>query len=185
MELRPCQQPLPPFWYAGSALHASERGMNFVGGERVPLAGVRELMEQYVAAFKQSQSKSFAEPRRAAVWCHQACLCGRERRRQPASGRASAYASYRTHFLKPLPGGPSGSGGDSAARPKSTWTPRLRAGHWSLARQRRYGSTCSIIAAETGANYAPSARSTGAISATRKPVVRSSCSRAKPCLAVP
>jgi alkanesulfonate monooxygenase SsuD/methylene tetrahydromethanopterin reductase-like flavin-dependent oxidoreductase (luciferase family) len=52
MELRPCQQPLPPFWYAGNAAHAGERGMNFVGGERVPLTGVRELMEQYVAAFK-------------------------------------------------------------------------------------------------------------------------------------
>ena len=51
MELRPCQQPLPPFWYAGNAAHAGERGMNFVGGERVPLAGVRELMEQYVKCF--------------------------------------------------------------------------------------------------------------------------------------
>ena len=25
MELRPCQQPLPPFWYAGNAAHAGER----------------------------------------------------------------------------------------------------------------------------------------------------------------
>jgi hypothetical protein len=30
MELRPHQQPLPPFWYAGNAAHAGERGMNFV-----------------------------------------------------------------------------------------------------------------------------------------------------------
>lgn len=70
MELCPCQQPQPPFWYAETAAHAGERGMNFVGGERVPPAGVRELMEQCVAAFKQSHSKSFAgrdEPLYSAI----------------------------------------------------------------------------------------------------------------------
>ena len=104
MELRPCQQPLPPFWYAGNAAHAGERGMNFVAGERVPLAGVRELMEQYVAAFKQSRSKGFAgrdEPLYGAikrVYVAESDNVARERARL-------AYASYRTHFLKPLPGG--------------------------------------------------------------------------------
>ena len=104
MELRPCQQPLPPFWYAGNAAYAGERGMNFVGGERVPFSGVRELMAQYVAAFKQSHAKSFAgrdEPLYGAikrVYVAESDDAARERARL-------AYASYRTHFLKPLPGG--------------------------------------------------------------------------------
>src|SRR5438309_1019955 len=80
------------------------RCMTFVGGERVPLAGVRELMEQYVAAFKQSESKGCAgrdEPLYGAikrVYVAESDDAARERARL-------AYASYRTHFLKPLPGG--------------------------------------------------------------------------------
>jgi len=78
--------------------------MNFVGGERVPLAGVQELMEQYVAAFKQSQSKGFAgrdKPLYGAIkriYVAESDDAARERARL-------AYASYRAHFLKPLPGG--------------------------------------------------------------------------------
>jgi alkanesulfonate monooxygenase SsuD/methylene tetrahydromethanopterin reductase-like flavin-dependent oxidoreductase (luciferase family) len=104
MELRPCQQPLPPFWYAGNAAHAGERGMNFVGGERVPLAGIRELMEQYVTAFKQSPAQGFAgrdEPLYGAIKRVYVAASDDEARERARL----AYASYRTHFLKPLPGG--------------------------------------------------------------------------------
>ena len=62
-----------------------------------------------------------------------------------------AYASYRTHFLKPLPGGrvdPRRFRG----RPESTWIPRLRA-HWSWARLATIREYLQRYAAETGANY--------------------------------
>src|SRR5437870_5750158 len=114
MELRPCQQPLPPFWYAGNAARAGERGMNFVGGERVPLAGVRELMAQYVAAFQQSPSQGCAGRDEPLYGAHQAYLCGRERRRGPRAG-APRLRVIQNPLLKTFAGRTSGPGRDSAA----------------------------------------------------------------------
>lgn len=48
MELRPAQEPHPPFWYAGNVTNAARLGMNFIGAGR-PENG-RALVEQYRAA---------------------------------------------------------------------------------------------------------------------------------------
>jgi alkanesulfonate monooxygenase SsuD/methylene tetrahydromethanopterin reductase-like flavin-dependent oxidoreductase (luciferase family) len=105
MELRPVQQPLPAFWYAGNPTHAGDLGMNFIGSG--PIGKVKASCAKYLDAWKRGQ----AEPTACTVKST-APLYGATRHMFIADTDAEAkergrvaYEAYRRHFRRPLPPG--------------------------------------------------------------------------------
>ena len=59
MELRPKQQPHPPFWYAGNPVKAAQRGMNFIGGGSIRgISKATALYKETLAKARASSSVS-------------------------------------------------------------------------------------------------------------------------------
>lgn len=151
MALRPAQQPAPPFWWPGNPVHAGERGMNFVASGRTPIAGLREQMQEYLAAFRGSGQRELAG-REEPLYGTSKHLYLAQTDEEAEQRTRTAYEVYRGHFLKPLPGGRVDP--EEVPRPArydmetAFQTEDFIAGSPATVREyvRRY-------AAETGANY--------------------------------
>jgi alkanesulfonate monooxygenase SsuD/methylene tetrahydromethanopterin reductase-like flavin-dependent oxidoreductase (luciferase family) len=105
MALRPRQTPHPPFWWPGSPEQAARRGMNYICAG--PIRRVAKLLDVYRTAW---QEHGWADTAMADVIDEP--LCGASKHVYLADTDAEAleraehaYASYRSHFPKPLPSG--------------------------------------------------------------------------------
>jgi alkanesulfonate monooxygenase SsuD/methylene tetrahydromethanopterin reductase-like flavin-dependent oxidoreductase (luciferase family) len=103
MELRPLQRPLPPFWWPGNPLHAGERRMNFVGGSG-SVAEIRAAVDQFRAVYAASTAPDLCG-REAPLYGGRRHLYIAETDGEAEERARQAYAAYRRHFYKPLPGG--------------------------------------------------------------------------------
>ncbi|MBM3140590.1 MAG: LLM class flavin-dependent oxidoreductase [Chloroflexi bacterium] len=105
MELRPLQQPHPPFWYAGNAERAAELGMHFIGAGRIDR--LPELRARFDAIWtRELESGSDAHAAAGAPWFGTMKHTFIAETDEEAVARAhTAYAAYGTHFAKPLPPG--------------------------------------------------------------------------------
>lgn len=102
MELRPLQQPRPPFWWAGNATHAGERGMNFVGGrESIPM--LAESVEEYLLAFNASPQRHLAGREEPLYGARKHVLVADSDGEAVERARA-AYGAMMEHYYKPIPG---------------------------------------------------------------------------------
>jgi alkanesulfonate monooxygenase SsuD/methylene tetrahydromethanopterin reductase-like flavin-dependent oxidoreductase (luciferase family) len=104
MALRPAQLPRPPLWWPGSAEHAGLRGMNFIAAERADIAATRGVIEKYLEAYSKSATPELAgrpEPLYGAT----KRLYLAETEDEALQRARSSWSAFRSHFLKPLPGG--------------------------------------------------------------------------------
>ena len=125
MELRPKQQPHPPFWWAGGAESAATRGANFIANGSI--AQLSTVMKTYRETWETARASDPPLLHRPAQPLYggtrRVLICDSE---EEAQERAiGAYESYRSHFAKPSPTGgdatKGAAGAFNAAVRNSTW----------------------------------------------------------------
>jgi len=105
MELKPKQDPHPPFWYAGNPEHAAEYGANYIGG------GAIEQLPGVVARYLEARERQL-ERNEPMVPRLEEPLYGASRHlylaetdEEAVSRARTAYTVYGSNFLKPVPAG--------------------------------------------------------------------------------
>jgi len=115
MELRPKQQPHPPFWYAGNAERAASWGMNFIGAGRIDRFA--ETAKMYRETWQRAQESGAAEvlPLAEPLYGTMKHTYIADTDEEAVERASRAYEAYRRNFAKPTPPAAAGDGQSTSA----------------------------------------------------------------------